>query len=187
MSGNCDCFFLSLRCQSDLRCHRIDLFFFFLIGSPLLLSTPGGFQFSGKEMVKSESYDLHIFVDYNVFYWFFGAVEQSKGCAGGRMTKCLVNLSISGWFGHLKGIWGILFNKGVFRSFSNIKWSFHNPSGGKNDPFINGRGDELLNLIFDIPHSLRGGQPVSQPHKVPAMAFALWERFQLGIKYWPQN
>ena len=32
--------------------------------------------------------------------------------------------------------------------------------GDKNDPFINGRGSKLLNLIFDIPHSLRRGKPL---------------------------
>ena len=32
--------------------------------------------------------------------------------------------------------------------------------GDKNDPFINGRGGKLLNLIFDIAHSLRRGKPL---------------------------
>ena len=34
--------------------------------------------------------------------------------------------------------------------------------GDKNDPFINGRGGKLLNLIFDIPHSLWRGKPCQQ-------------------------
>ena len=121
------------------------------------------------------------------FIDFLGQWNKAKGVQVAGWQNAW---SISLYLGDLV-IWKIFgvfcSTKGYFGHFPTSNDPFIIQVGGKNDPFINGRGDELLNLIFDIPHSLRGGQPVSQPHKVPAMAFAFWERFQLRIKYWPQN